>query len=221
MTDCIYNLRKDFPCGLVQPAGTYRCNVDALYLAAFAAMQQKSIAGQYGRVLRMADVGCGCGVIGLAMLLALSEGAIHCTALEKYAPLVVAAQENAERLGFAEHFEAIEQDVCNPLPACCVGVYDMVVCNPPWHVLGCGRLPNDQARVEALFADEACFLAFLNTVTALARPEGWIFLSVGAERLANLLSFAQDMGLRFMTSLEIYRPKGRGVRLHCLALQKP
>lgn len=274
MTNCIGKARQIFPCGLIQPVGTFRCSVDALQIAAFAAMQQdcardvatkaessltesaltecaltertlaesaltectlaecslsecalpKSPVAECTlpeRTLRIADVGCGCGVVGLAMLLALKEETTLCVGFEKHPLLVQAARDNAKALGFSAQYEAVEHDVRTPLPSCHVGMYDRVVCNPPWRILGNGRLPKDPARIEALFADDTCFSAFLTRVLTLARAGGWIFVAVGTERLSAVQNFIEATGLRHMAALDVYRPKGRGARLHCVAVQKP
>ncbi len=72
---------------------------------------------------RVFDVGTGTGV--LAFLL-LQQGASTALATDVDARAVTCAKDNAERLGLAERFEAIERDL---FPE---GKADLVVCNPPW-----------------------------------------------------------------------------------------
>ncbi|MBO4793960.1 MAG: hypothetical protein J5556_05260, partial [Deltaproteobacteria bacterium] len=55
--------RKAFPSGLFQPAGSYRFAADSLALAAFGRRFLPEGAA------RFADLGTGCGVVGLALLL--------------------------------------------------------------------------------------------------------------------------------------------------------
>ncbi|MEG2005461.1 MAG: hypothetical protein RR014_05430, partial [Bilophila sp.] len=103
--------RARFPRGLEQPEGSFRFSMDALLLAAFAAQEQGAFAAEEQGAFAtqekedarpqttFADLGTGCGVVGLALLLR-QKG--HGIGLDLDADLVLAAQRNAAHLGFSD-----------------------------------------------------------------------------------------------------------------------
>ncbi|QYJ02597.1 methyltransferase [Nocardioides panacisoli] len=74
-----------------------------------------------GRVL---DLGCGYGVIGLAVARAVPDAAV--TAVDVNQRAVALAAENAERLGVADRFTARTPDAVDP-----AATYDEIWSNPP------------------------------------------------------------------------------------------
>lgn len=92
--------RAHFPRGLHQPAGCFRFSADALLLASFA-------GGASAR--SFADLGTGCGVVGLALLLRYPR--LSGMGIEQDATLVDAARTNAQRLGLSARFTAHHADL--------------------------------------------------------------------------------------------------------------
>lgn len=92
--------RARFPRGLHQPAGSFRFSADALLLASFA-------GGTAAR--SFADLGTGCGVVGLALLLGSSR--LSGVGIEQDAALVNAARANAHRLGLSTRFTVHHADL--------------------------------------------------------------------------------------------------------------
>lgn len=124
---------------------------------------------------RVFDVGTGTGV--LAFLL-LQRGAKRAVATDRDARAVACARENAERLGLAQRFEALE---CDLFPE---GRADLVVSNPPW-------IPEPpRNRVDhAVFDEGSRFLTrFLEGLEAHLTPQG--------EGLLLLSDLAVHLGLR-------------------------
>lgn len=189
MTDEIRTSRDYFPRGLSQPPGSFRFSADALLLAAFAV--RCCLPERGGALL---DLGCGCGVVGLACLLARPD--LAATGVDALPQLVAAARENAARLGLGTRYGALEADLAMDADASIVtpGGFDAVVANMPYRSAASGRVPRSAARRSALFADETTLPAFLGTAKRALAPSGSLGLIYpwgGREALLRALeSFA-------------------------------
>ncbi len=73
------------------------------------------------------DLGCGYGVIGLAIAVAVPG--VRVTALDVNERALLLARENAERLGVADRFRAVTPDAVDP-----GATYDEIWSNPPIRV---------------------------------------------------------------------------------------
>lgn len=180
--------RAYFPRGLEQPEGSFRFSVDALLLAAFASAE---------RCRSFADLGTGCGVVGLG--LALLHPHLSGFGIEIDLALAQAAQANAERLGLERRFGVLHADVAectpgNPLPSPPLpaahttrGHVDIVVANPPWNKAGGGRLPAGALREQALVDSGSTLNSFCSAAAALLASKGFFACIYDAERLPLLL----------------------------------
>jgi SAM-dependent methyltransferase len=146
---------------------------------------------------RVLDVGTGTGVLGF-LLLQAGAAAVVGTDLEPRA--VACANENAQALGFADRFRAVEADL---FPE---GTADLVVCNPPW-IPARPRTPLDRA----IYDPDSRFLSrFLAELPGHLAPggEGWLILSDLPERLGLRPAGAVDAaiasaGLEVVEKLEV------------------
>ena len=86
----ISSARTLFPSGLFQPEGSFRFSADALHLARFALT---ALNGKES----VADLGAGCGIVGLALL--LRRETLRVVGVEREQALADAARLNADRLG--------------------------------------------------------------------------------------------------------------------------
>lgn len=172
--------RAAFPRGLVQPAG-YRFSKDSLLLAGFPAT---------GKARRVLDIGAGCGVVGLAFLLAHPECAASLTALDISPDMVAASQENAARLGFADRFSAVQADVVNSpkMSGLKSGSFDLCLLNPPYRAPGTGRRSPHPARTAAREETTATLADFLAAASRLLAPRGRLALCLPPSRLPELLA---------------------------------
>ena len=73
-----------------------------------------------------ADVGCGSGCLGLALLNKLPEGS-SCTAIDISEEAVSLSTRNAEKLGLSSVYDASQQSASD-----LTGSFDFVVSNPPY-----------------------------------------------------------------------------------------
>ncbi len=167
---------------LAQPASGYRVNVDAFWLAAFAA------AG--GRPARhVVDLGAGIGTVGLTLLLA---GATHATLVEPDPELAALATENAG--AFAARATVVDHDVRAPAPKALLGVADLVVCNPPYGVTGRSR-PAALRHARARQGEPGLLSAFARTTRAVLGPGGRACFVYPPSELSTLLAALDSTGL--------------------------
>lgn len=205
--DTVLQARTLFPRGLVQPEGSFRFSVDALLLAAFAgealtdgqghargggriAPAARAASG-HGKPLAFADLGTGCGVVGLALLLAHPR--LTGTGIDIDEELADAARRNAAMLGLTERFRVLRADLAAPLEVSAfdalppAGSMDLVVANPPYRLPGSGRLSPSGQRTRALFETHGTLPAFAGAAARLLRTGGrscWVY---GPDRLPDLL----------------------------------
>jgi tRNA1Val (adenine37-N6)-methyltransferase len=163
---------------VLQPRRGARVSLDALLLADFARADDTRL----GSVL---DLGCGGGVIGLA--LAVADPTAQVTGVEIQPDMAAIARRNARLNGAGERVKIIQGDLTRPrdLPLE-PGTFDLVVSNPPFHS-GEGRVSRDPAR--ALARQElACTVDDIAAVAhRFVRPRGRASFVFPADRLADLL----------------------------------
>ncbi len=169
--------RSYFPRGLEQPAGRFRFSVDALLLASFAAPYAHGV---------LADLGCGCGVVGLGTMLLAAQplATLFC---DKDPAMATAAWRNAKMLGCGDSSLAVAADVQRTdtfSAECCAAV----VCNPPYRRPGSGRRSPRLHRNAALFESEAGLDAFIAAAWRMLANKARLFLVYTAARLPELLA---------------------------------
>lgn len=201
--------RSYFPRGLSQPEGSFRFAEDALLLAAFALREcaPDSAAGA------MVDLGCGCGVIGLACLLA--EKGWSCLGVDVSAELVDAATANAALLSLGGRYLARVVDFADneaiealPRKSC-----SLAVANMPYRALGSGRLPQSEIRRRALFADDKTLDSFMRAARHVVAPGGTLALVYPWDARAALLEAATRHGFSPRTLLPVNTADGRTTRV--------
>ena len=206
--DAVRRARTYFPRGLRQPKGGFRFAVDALLLAAFAVRCSRPATGA------LLDLGCGCGVVGLACLLA--EPGLTAKGVDILPEQVLAAQDNAARLGLADRFTAEEADLSCETDRHHLGrgYYALVTANMPYRASGSGRLPRNAARQKALFAEEATIPSFLVTARQTLAPGGECVLVYPWETRELMLRSLEDNDFSPLELLEIRT--GNAAHSRCL-----
>lgn len=184
--------RRAFPTGLEQPTGSFRFSVDALLLAAFASNRTGDVTD------RFVDLGTGCGIVGLAYLLLKGNKTqgfgIDCT-LE----LITAAQKNAAKLGLSEQFTSYAGELADARLLAKLRTeaspVRLVMTNPPWRLIGSGRLPAMEARRKALFGDKGTFPLFVSAASFLLEEGGRFTCIISPDRLQDMLAVLGEAGL--------------------------
>ncbi|MCT4627997.1 methyltransferase [Halodesulfovibrio sp.] len=174
----IAQARQYFPRGLFQPEGTFKFSMDALLLARFAG------AAKYRTAV---DLGTGCGVVGLTML--LENTRLSMTGIELQEILLEAAHQNAAHLGLASRFTGTLTDVAAIRDSGITAESaDIVVSNPPYRKPNQGRHSATQERTCALFETEGSLKAFVQAASFLVKNKGSFCCIFPSERLEELLS---------------------------------
>ncbi len=189
-----------FPCEIEQPDQSFRFSADAAWLVDFTLGEGDGDAGTgVGRGIalgaRVADLGAGCGVAGLGLLIRRPD--LTLVGIERDPELADAARRNARTLnlpgahvvtGDVAEDETLRQALELIRQQGGGRQFDAVICNPPWRLLGSGRLPPSAARRDALFGNAETLPVFCRAADALLRNHGRLFLVVGAARLADVLA---------------------------------
>lgn len=166
---------------LLQPRRGYRTNVDALWLADFAAGK---------RARRVLDLGCGVGAVGL--VLACVDRAERVTLVDVDPELVAIAARNAERAAVADRVETRVVDVAQRLPKELSSAFDLVVANPPYG--GEQRSP-DERRARARSGDDDVLVQFTRAARAALGAAGRACFVYPTASLSTLLSALSTVGL--------------------------
>lgn len=198
----ILGRREYFPRGLVQPEGGYRFSLDSLLLACFA----RATRGQTG-----ADLGCGCGVVGLGMLLRQPE--LKITGVELNPRSAEAARENTANLNLTDKLTIEEGDVAEWRPE---RVVDFVVANPPYRKLGQGRASRGGDRLAARFEESGTFGLFARCAATALKTRGRFAVVHLPERLPELLAELERAGLAPKRLRLVHTRADQGARMALL-----
>ncbi|MDC0335281.1 methyltransferase [Pseudodesulfovibrio sp.] len=180
-TEAILERREFFPRGLVQPEGGYRFSLDSLLLACFATPGRKHVG---------IDLGCGCGVIGLALL--LRHPGLTMTGVELNTDSARAAEENSVNLHLSDKLSIVQGDVADWRPE---KVVDFVVANPPYRELGRGRTSQGDGRATARFESQVDFAGFARCAAVALKTRGKFAFVHLPERLPELMAGLAQAGL--------------------------
>ncbi|MCP4680091.1 MAG: methyltransferase [Deltaproteobacteria bacterium] len=161
---------------LVQPKNGYRFSIDSLLLTRFACEGARMSLG--------ADLGAGCGVVGLGLLAAGQTSRV--VAIEVQHSLAELATQNAALNGLDLSYSVLESDLRHsPLQS---GVFDLVVMNPPFWPARSGRLPENEERRIACHEMLGGIRDWIETAGRLLNPRrGRLVIVFPARRLDALL----------------------------------
>jgi len=181
---------------LWQPRCGYRFSVDSLLLVWFAS--------RFGRSFLAADIGAGCGVVGLGLLAA--EVADEVVGIELQPGLARLAAMNANRNGLADRYRVLPGSMERMLEEPRIrGACGLVVANPPFWAGDQGRLPECRMRQVACHEVTVDLDGWVAVAARLLRaPRGRLCAVFPARRLGSLLARFSDHGL----AAEILVPVG-------------
>jgi tRNA1Val (adenine37-N6)-methyltransferase len=183
-----------FPQDLIQAADA-KCSLDALLLAAF-------VEGGHEKVV---DLGAGCGVIDLGLL--LRDAAASEVGLDKDETQLDAARSNARLFGMEHRYAARWADFSAEEGAEEGSASaDLAVCNPPWRLERAQRAPVSVRRRAALYGTDRTLELFALAGAGHLRRGGRFASVVGAERLADMFHALTAAGL-CPTRLRLVHPR--------------
>lgn len=159
---------------LIQPRDGYRFSIDAVLLSRFATIRSGDV---------VIDLGTGCGVISLILLLTKPVG--HVFGLDVQEALINQAARNARLNGFEKKMDVVRGDIRHPPFAS--GIANLVVCNPPYRKIKSGRINPDPQKAIARHELLASMDDILRVAAALLSKKGRFALVYPAGRLAEAL----------------------------------
>jgi len=167
---------------VIQSKDGYRFSIDAILLSEFVTIRPGDV---------VVDLGTGCGIILLVLLLTKPVG--HVFGLEIQEELASQAARNADLNGFKTVMEVIIGDIKNPPMA--GNRADVVICNPPYRQAKSGRINPDPRRAVARHELLASVDDILVAAAGLLRKKGRLALVYPSVRLTEILVRMRRFGL--------------------------
>ena len=159
---------------LIQSARGYRFSIDAILLSQFVTIKPRDV---------VVDLGAGCGIISLILLLEKPVGYVIALEIQKH--LVDQAVRNAALNGFMDRMGVLLGDLRQvPLGR---SIADVVVCNPPYRRPGSGRVNPDFERAIARHEIMASLNDILSAANSVLKPKGRVAVIYPAGRLVDLI----------------------------------
>ena len=159
---------------LIQSARGYRFSIDAVLLSQFVTIKPRDV---------VVDLGAGCGIISLILLLEKPVGYVIALEIQKH--LVDQAVRNAALNGFMDRMGVLLGDLRQvPLGR---SIADVVVCNPPYRRPGSGRVNPDFERAIARHEIMASLNDILIAANSVLKPKGRVAVIYPAGRLVDLI----------------------------------
>jgi len=168
--------------GLIQSKDGYRFSIDAILLSEFATIRAGDV---------VIDLGTGCGVILLSLLLKRPVG--HAFGIEIQEGLASQAMRNALLNGFGDRMGVILGDT--RFPPMADESADVIICNPPYRKVRSGRVNPDPRRAIARHEILASIDDVLRAARSLLRKKGRLALIYPSVRLVDILVRLRRFGL--------------------------
>ena len=160
---------------LIQSKDGYRFSIDAVFLSEFVTIKPGDV---------VVDLGTGCGVIPLILLLTKPVG--YAFGLEIQKELAHQAARNAVINGFKDKMAVILGDIKHP--SISKKSADVVICNPPYRKVKSGRINPDMQRAIAKHELMASVDDILHAARNMLRKKGRLAMIYPAERLVGLVA---------------------------------
>jgi tRNA1(Val) A37 N6-methylase TrmN6 len=159
---------------LIQSRTGYRFSIDAVLLSEFVTIKPGD---------RVVDLGTGCGIIPLVLL--LTKPVKYVFGLEIQSDLVHQAVRNAQINGFENKMGIIRGDI--KYPPLMSAWADVVICNPPYRKKENGRINPDPQRAIARHEILATINDILDTSRLLLKAGGRLVMVYPVIRLVDIL----------------------------------
>ena len=160
---------------LIQSKDGYRFSIDAVFLSEFVTIKPGDV---------VVDLGTGCGVIPLILLLTKPVG--YAFGLEVQKELAHQAARNTVINGFKDKMSVILGDLKHL--SISNRSADVVICNPPYRKVKSGRINPDMRRAIAKHELMASVDDILHAARNILREKGRLAMIYPAERLVGLVA---------------------------------
>jgi len=159
---------------LIQSRTGYRFSIDAILLSEFVTIKRGDM---------VVDLGTGCGIIPLTLLLTKPVG--YAIGLEIQADLADQAARNIILNGFVHKMGVILGDIRHPPLA--PSSADVVICNPPYRPTNSGRINPEPQRAIARHEMLASLNDILDATSRILRAKARLAMIYPAVRLVDVL----------------------------------
>lgn len=167
---------------IIQNTKGYRFTTDAVLLANFLPDLKDK---------KLADLGCGSGIISI---LAAAKKNATVVAVELQPPLADMAQRSVEMNNMQRQIQVVCEDI-KSFKNTQKGVFDAVVCNPPYQKQGSGFLKKTEEQ-SICKAEIAITLAeIIESASVMLKNKGELFLVHQSQRLAEIFYLCKQYGL--------------------------
>ena len=169
---------------LLQDDGQLKLGLDAALLADFTKLRH----GQ-----RVCELGCGAGAV--LILLASRYPQARIDAVELQESTARLARENVRLNRLEDRVSVRRGDLREIGKIFSAGVYDAVVCNPPYLKAGSGKRAAAREQALARMEIAGTIADFCAAASRLLKPGGRFYLVYRPERLADLLDAMRQSGI--------------------------
>lgn len=167
---------------MIQPEGGFRLGTDSVLLARFLTLPRRA---------KIADLGSGCGTLGLLLCASHPDCAVTGVEIDERAHRL--AQENIAANGLQGRLSSVLGDVRAIRTLLPAGGFSCVIANPPYFPVGSGRASRDSA---AARSEETLTLRELCAAAAWLLPSGGrLALVHRPERLCDVFCAMREHGL--------------------------
>lgn len=164
--------------------GVFAFGTDAFLLAAYAREKARGLANK-----RAVDLCAGTGIVGFLLMDACPTLAV--SFVEINADACALCEKSVRENGFDARADVIRADVKAVRSALAAESADLVVCNPPYMTVSCGRMNAFDAKTVARH-EAACTIADVFAACFyLLRTGGSAFFVYRSERIADLCEAAR------------------------------
>jgi tRNA1Val (adenine37-N6)-methyltransferase len=167
---------------VIQSKKGYRFSIDAILLSEFVSVRDGD---------RVVDLGTGCGIIPLVLL--LTRPIRRVLALEIQPDLADQAFRNALLNGFADRMDVVVGDI-RTLPIAPLSA-DVVICNPPYRQKTSGRINPDPQRAIARHEIMMSLEDILRGSKRLLKAGGRLAVIYPSVRLVDMMAKMESHGL--------------------------
>ena len=143
--------------------------------------------------LRVCDLGCGTGLLGLLLLQRQPD--LRVTGIDIQAPAISLAEQAAAKNDLTGRLTFRCADLRQARQHFPTGSFDLAICNPPYYAPGSGKVSQDAARCTARSETEATLSDICAAAAYLLRWGGKFCLVHKPERLTDVLCALREAGM--------------------------
>lgn len=167
---------------LIQSKDGYRFSIDAVLVSQFATVRDGDV---------VIDLGTGCGVIPLILL--LLKPAAHVFGLEIQHELASQAWRNARLNGLEKRMNVVRGDFCQP--PFIHGSANLVICNPPYRKMKSGRISPERQKAIARHEIAGSLYEIVRSAALLLAKKGRFALVYPADRMVEAFGCMRRVNL--------------------------